>query len=442
VTSRRWLLLLIIAGLGLRAGLWISYEPMAFDDTPTYVTVARELLTADFSGYEGRRTPGYPVLIALGGLQPRNVWALQMLAGITISVLLFHIAFVMTKRPALAFAAGMSYNLNLAQLFFEANLLSETAGTLGIVAVTAATIDTHRRIREHRPVTAALAILAVLAGVTALTRPQFVFLPFLLGALVAYASLRADQPRVRAALTNSTIAVLPGILLLLGWCSFNYAKVGFFTLSTQTGIGLMDQSGAFVELAPDRYAKIRDIYVRHRDAKLAASGHSRHVIWEIVPELRAATGLSLPALSSELQHMSVGLFVRHPLRYARGVVHGWIDFWLAPNYWRLDRLTPVSLQPTLNAIWWVEHWVLRLGNAAFVVLLVLVVLSPAIRRRTGWDLDLSTIAAIVIFSATVQALAEYGENARFAIPIQGLVVLLLLIVGFRRAQARHTEGFI
>jgi len=362
-----------------------------------------------------------------------------MVAGVVVSILFFYIALVMTGQPGLAFLAGMSYNLNLAQLFFEANLLSETVSALGVAAVTATIIAVHRRRRQRRRTAVVLLLLGILAGVTVLTRPQFVFLPLLVGAIVVYAWLRHDRSRVRLGLGNATIAVVPGVALVVGWCAFNYAHVGFFTLSTQTGIGLMDQTLAFVELAPDRYATIRDIYVRYRDAQLATSGNYRGVIWEAVPELRAATGLSLPALSHELQRMSVGLFLTHPERYAPGVMHGWIDFWLVPNYWQLDRVRPAWLQPVLRGIWRAEHLVLRLANVAFLVVVMVIALSPRVRRRTRWDLDLFSIAAIILLAATVQALAEYGENARFAVPVQGMVVLFMMVVGARWGQTRRQD---
>src|SRR6478752_538227 len=44
-----------------------GYDPVAQPDTGTYVSAARDLATGDWSRSEGRRTPGYPLFIALLG---------------------------------------------------------------------------------------------------------------------------------------------------------------------------------------------------------------------------------------------------------------------------------------------------------------------------------------------------------------------------------------
>ena len=137
------LLSLLLAGTLIRTGLWFVYEPISHPDSATYFTAAAHIANGDFTGYEGRRTPGYPALIALAGLSPSKVWVLQMLCGLAISTLLFYIGLSATGQPQFAALIGMTYNLNLAQLFFEANLLSETTSTLTIVGVVAALAAVH-----------------------------------------------------------------------------------------------------------------------------------------------------------------------------------------------------------------------------------------------------------------------------------------------------------
>jgi hypothetical protein len=119
ISARTWLLALVLVGALIRVEFWMVYEPEAHTDTAMYITAARHLATGDYTGYEGRRTPGDPLLIALGGFSPRGIWALQMLCGLATSALLFYVALQATGRPGFAWLVGMTYNLNLAQLFFE-----------------------------------------------------------------------------------------------------------------------------------------------------------------------------------------------------------------------------------------------------------------------------------------------------------------------------------
>lgn len=438
--TQHWLLILVLVGALLRVGLWACYEPVTYPDTGTYVSAARDLLAGDFSRSQGRRTPGYPLLIALVGEAPQNIFVAQLTAGLLISVLLFYVALLMTARPGFAFLAGMTYNLNLQQLFLEGAILSETASTLGVVAVVAAMLNVFRRLRAGRRASVMLLLLGVLAGAAILTRPQYVFLPLMLPLLVAYAVSGLRLPS-GGAIKYASLATLPAVLLVLAWAAVLYVKVGFFTLSTQSGFGLVNHSIAFMELAPDRYAAIRDVLLKYREQRLATVGHFRNTIWYALPEIRQVTGLSLPEASREVQKMSFEMFAGHPVLYGISVAQAWVDFWTVPILWNFDRLRPSWLASPLAALWWIEHKLLRIANVVFVLLVFLVPISRRVRLRVGWDLDLTSISALILLSSIIQALADQGASSRYAVTIQALVVLVVMVAWLRfRATAAQAAG--
>jgi len=435
IATRHWLLLLVLGGVLLRVGLWACYEPVTYPDTGTYTSAAKDLLDGNFSRSEGRRTPGYPLLIALVGEAPQKIVVAQMVAGMLISVLLFYVAFHMTGCPGFACLAGLTYHLNLQQLFLESAVLSETVSTLGVVAVVAAVLSSFRRLREGRRAAGMLLLVGVLAGAAILTRPQYVFLPLLLPLLITYAVSGLRLPSW-GGIKYASVATLPSVLFVLGWCALLYVKVGFFTLSTQSGFGLVNHSIAFIERAPDRYAVIRDILLKHREQRLAAVGHYRNTIWHAWPEIKQVTGLSLPEASREMQKMSLEMFARHPARYGVSVANAWVDFWTVPIFWNLERVTPGWLGSPLAAVWWVEHKLLRIANATFVMLVFLVLISRRVRLRVKWDLDLTAISALILLSSIIQALADQGASSRYAVTIQALVVVVVM-VAWRRFRAER-----
>jgi hypothetical protein len=440
MTTRSGLAVVLIAGVALRVLLLAVYEPIHHQDTDTYTPLAASILRADFSSFDGLRPPGYPAFIALAGLSPQRIWLLQMIAGVAISLLLFHIALRLTRRPGVAMFVAITYNANLAQLFFEANLLSETLTTLLVVAACAVLGTGLERMRSGRPETAWLVGAGALAGLAALTRPQFVYLPVLFAAVTGYAVFVISGAPLRRVAGRGLAAVAPGLVLILGWSYVNYVRLDFFTPSTLVGINLMNHTLPFVESAPKRYAPIPEIAARHRDAKIARTGRHNFANFEALPELKAATGLRTPALSKRLEEMSVELIFRHPFRYAWGVAQAWVDFWLAPNYWALDKLKPRSLAPVLRSVWWPEYWLLRAMNAVFLVVAMLALTSRRFRDRVRWELELSGLCAVVLLASLVQAMGEWGENPRYAIPVQALVVLVVLVVGWRWARARAVVG--
>ena len=90
-----------------------------------------------------------------------------------------------------------------------------------------------------------------------------------------------------------------------------------------------------------------------------------------------------------------------------------------------------ALRWSLPKIWEMEKWLLRLGNAAFLILVALAVVGWPARLRDSWGLRLSAASAIVLGSSIMQAFVEYGENPRYSVTVQPLVVLVVLVVIYR-----------
>ena len=67
----------------------------------------------------------------------------------------------------------------------------------------------------------------------------------------------------------------------------------------------------------------------------------------------------------------------------------------------------------------------RVAHLLFVVGLC----SRELRQRIGWQFTLSSIAILILAASIVPALSFWGENARYAIPVQSLVIVVVLIAG-------------
>lgn len=439
-----WLLALILVGLTLRAALLNAHAPQWAPDTGTYVAAAHDLLAGDFKQSEGRRTPGYPLFIAAVGEDPRQIALAQMALGIGTSLLLFAIGLHMTGRPAVAFVAGLSYHLNLQQLFLEASILTEALTTFFVAATVAALLATMRRLRQGSQALGPALLAGACGAAAIMVRPQFIFLALLLPVLLGYAASGLRWPSGRA-LGHALLVALPIVLAVLGWSKVVQAKTGYFTMSTQSGFGLVNHSVEFIELAPERYAVVRDILLKHRAERIAAAGHPGNTIWYALPEIRQATGWSLPEASRQMQQMSTQMFAEHPLRYAQSMFRPWLEFWTVPIIWAPERIRPLWLAAPLEAIWWVQHKLLRLGNLAFVLLVATVLVSRRVRDAVRWDLDATAISALILASSLLQAMADRGAGSRYAMTVQALVVLLLIVSAVRccmRASQARSAGLV
>src|SRR5262249_31763941 len=104
--------------------------PTTYNDTASYETLMRMLLSRDFRGYDGSRTPAYPLLMIACEDDARVLFVVHMLMGIATAVILYRAFLLFSGSRGLALAVGMSHHLNLSALLYEATLLTETSTTL------------------------------------------------------------------------------------------------------------------------------------------------------------------------------------------------------------------------------------------------------------------------------------------------------------------------
>jgi len=446
----RWLAVTLGVSLLMRLLLVLLYQPIAYSDTKSYWRLAGSVRNG-FERYDGTRTPGYPAFLALVG-SDEVAFFLQMLMGLATTLLLFYIVWRLTRRPALAGLAGLAHSLNLGQLFFEANLLTETLTTF-LLALCMAGMLIWLESPARRSPWLALA-LGLVSALALLVRPLFIFLPvwmfvFLLASLLAekaaswrLSALLRGLPRLGApAALRLAAFLLPVILLAGGWVTFIHARFGDWGLTTMTGYHLVQHTGNFFEYVPDEYADLRDTYLEYRDAHIAEYGTQTNTIWEAIPALTEVSGLHFYDLSRTLARISIDLILHHPDLYLRNVLKGWALFWLAPVYWQSQSFTWQAAVPALKLLIQSQRGLLVAGNAAFVILSLIVVIRairahPLTRRLPPffWFLTSS-----IWITSILQSLLDHGDNPRFLVPLQSLLMAWLIWVIAHAWQAARKK---
>ena len=441
-SPRRWFLGLALIGLAERLALRLVYSPASFGDTPSYMRLAEALQRSGLGSYDGTRAPGYPAFLALLGRDPGTVWLAQMALGWGASMLLFSLGWKTTGSLRLGAAAAMLYNLTAGLILFEANLLSETLTAFLVLLSLALLMALNRRAARAGEVdragrygewglAAGLGITAALAG---LTRPLFYVLPPVLAPFVWLAGgllRRAGRPvevRAEAGRRIARLAAfaLPAALLLGGWILWVYRTYEMLSPTTMGGYHLVQHTGEYFEYLPDEQATLRDTYLKYRDAQIAARGTQANAIWDAIPELSEVSGLSFFGLSAELQRLSLQLIRQHPLLYLENVVEGWIDFWKAPVYWDSAGLRFAWLRPLFSGWTLFGRGLSLAANAAFLLASAGAVVSRSLRARLGLDWFGLGLGGTVWTASVVQTLADHGDNPRFLVPLQAVVMLAVL----------------
>lgn len=429
-----WGIALAAIGLVERLALILTYGPVAYGDSPSYMRLADVLAKHGFNGYDGTRVPGYPILLALLGRDPTTVWWVQMGLGLAISLLLFFITTAVTRSPRWGLAAGLLYDLVAAQVLFEANLLSETLTTFFILASLALWLFLRPEIPTKKLLLAAFG-MGLAASLAGMARTLFYFLPVWALLFVWLAAGGGWRRRLAAAAAFS----LPAVFILGGWIAFIDYHYDMLSPTTLSGYNLVQHTGTYFDDLPDSESVIRDIYIKYRDAQIAARGTQTNAIWDAIPELSQKSGLSFFALSQKMQALSIELIRSHPGRYLRDVAVGWVDFWKAPVYWDPGSVHPAGLAG-LYSIWgWAGRLACLLANGLFLIASVLVLVSRRLRQRWGVGRFLLLAGGAVWVSSIIQTLADHGDNPRFLIPLQMLVCLVVLCVAHAEWTRRRKE---
>ncbi len=180
------------------------------------------------------------------------------------------------------------------------------------------------------------------------------------------------------------------------------------------------------------------------------SGSHPMTIFSAKQELRRASGLGEVELSARFQRISVELIARYPDLYLGGAARAWASFWAVPRSEQQQILNSPAAKRWLDGIGKVEHVLLRLLNVVFLLSSLLMLFCAVRLRRSGLGEFVAPafMATIVLATPVVQALAKYGENPRYFIPSQPLVIagtalaLLAFIHPFRghNGARRSVEG--
>jgi hypothetical protein len=420
--------LIAISGL-VRMLIVLNFRARGSYDTLSYINAAKAIASLDFRDYDGRRTPVYPALLILCGMDFDNVRLIQSLLGIGIAAMLFAITWYRSRNVTISFIVGLLGSFALMELLYEQIIYSETLCTFWIVL----SVLAYARIKSRENASAwNYALMGTAAALAAMTRPMFLYLGPLYAGLMLVQGGKFNLRKMREARLIWLLA--PTLLLALGWSAVNEYTIGYFGVTTTTGFNLSNHSGAFMELAPPRYSKIATIYLRYREWQVKQMGSQTMTIWLAESEMERTLALSPAELSKQLTRMSLEMFAQHPLLYLESVARGWARFWGHGIYDFVRDYTQAGGNRFVYLILLGLGSLQLLINAAFLAIGGYSIMRW-LTRRASFDFDLGVIA-IVLAASMVQAFMEYGENVRYLAPVAPLTIYVVVTFIWRAGDGR------
>ncbi len=413
-----WGFLLALFAILQRLFLWFHYQPITFSDTyGGYMRLAEVLLDFTLKGYDGTRVPLYPAFLASLRMDEEKIWFVQMLLGVIIVLLLYWITWRTTTNIALGLLVAGIYAFLPAHVLMEANLLTETLTTFWVVLSYALLLIYLQRPQRGRTLIVLL-LLGVSVSAAGMTRALFFPVSIWFLIFVFFGAGEDWKSRI----LNSAVYCIGPILILGGWVWFIYDLSGMLAPTTRVGYNLVQHTGAFFEHLPDQYAPIRDTYLEYRDARIAERGVQHNTIWDALPAMAESSGLHFFQLSRELQRLSWMLIRQHPDLFLRSALEGWINFWKAPVIWKVAAFDSEAFGFLYTLLSYLNRALALGANLVFLVISFGIVVSGALRARLKIDLFAISIMGGVWLISVFQTIFEHGDNPRFLVPQQMMVI--------------------
>ncbi|RXE57949.1 hypothetical protein EFD62_14710 [Acetivibrio mesophilus] len=409
----------------VRLVIFFTSDPIMCPDTESYIELANMIAKLDFSNFDGLRTPGYPFIILLSGLNLKIVVLIQMIMGITISYLIANIIYKFTNNTMISLLASCLYSLFIPFLFFEMAILSETTAAFFIILSFA--LFTNINTNKNHVFLKIISVI-VLSCIAGLTRPIYFVLPFLYTVYFLFA-LWKEKYKLPKIILYSFISLIPLAISVVSWSYVNLKYNNTFSIATGRGFAFMEMAGDYIELAPNDYPYnvIKEVYIRERDKNIREGTPHIDTIWAITDELQEKTGLNYEELSKKVKDMCIKVMLKKPDVYFRAVLRSEVNFW--KTFGILIR-TETGVPMPVRFINILQRSILILLQLPFLVAPLVFFIT---RRQTGKKISnnillvFSLVYILVIGVSILIALVEGGEG-RFAMPTFPLLIVVTFIL--------------
>jgi 4-amino-4-deoxy-L-arabinose transferase-like glycosyltransferase len=398
-------------------------------DTPSYLIPAQNLLNGNgFASAlhhpEVRRTPGFPLLLALFQIPPLKLdhlvliqHALCILLGVALAAVILRL----TNDLVAAFVAALAFSLDFATIRIANLLLTEITATV-LIALIAWTIYRALTTRDRFK----YAITAgILGGCAVLVRPVAILYFVPLSLCIVYA-LR------RRALRTLTVFVLSFLLLPVLWVVRNRLEIGYPGLSTISSDDILfyRAAGALAIQQPGNYfsnvEKSRGLLMKESCSEL------EHIYG------RDCLQLTDPERASYFTTKGVGIILRSPVSYFGSVLIGLAYTIFGGGAEALSKITNID------------------PHVAEFVVLILTIPEAGLALLGCWywykanRIACSLLVLTVAYFLTISAGAE--AYSRFRVPIMPMYAMLIgggaseALQIFRRSKssrlvaAKHIAG--
>lgn len=394
--SPYFILLIIVLAIitSFKIYIIVKYGARWWSDSYDYYYYGGQILKGDFLSPEAKRTPGYPIFIALSflifGMKNNSIAFMQVI----LSLFSLYLFYAIQRDLGLSNKA-IVLNIILFLLgplsYFDLNVLSESF-TVFTALLYLRSVQKYFLIRNKQ--NAVFTLLTAMLLV--LTRPQFIFPIIIVNIYLYYKNYKK----------YSLIFTACFILFILSYSFGNYLRSNYFGMSSYLGYNIINHTGEYIEDARELNPQLVDIYVNKREEfKKIYSGNQAFAIWGCIDELYKKMNYDFIKLSNELTRISVYLIVTHPVKYLTSFNSAMFKSFLYNDEYRHENYK-IKLLSVINIF-------IFIAGTLFLLLI-----------RSG-SIYINYIKIIFFINIISSGMLDIGENFRHIVPL-----MFILIVAF------------
>lgn len=398
--------ILVVLGSAIRIGFYfLNHQIILRNDSATYLELAELISSGSVKGYFGGRSPGYPLLIAALGNSMQWMVLLQILLGISSSVVWYKILKYFGFTTIVSVLVSFFFSSLLQVLSYENTILIETVNLFFVSLLVYCIIK-----NKILYTTLCLTFLVLL-------KPFYIYLPFLI--LMYFGYNNRDWKLI---LKKGSLLVILPVIAFVSWSYVNFLNTGYFVSSTYFGLNKIQVCVNFIEKAPNEYNWIKVPYLKQRELHSIDGYGNPMCIWYAVDNGDFEyTKMGFPQLSNEFGKCADATIKSNFGLYLKQVVL--LSF---KEFWNVENVIPHSMEKTglLKHLWKIEGVLLRIIKTIF--LLLIPIYGFKFLKDKNFTIELLLVVT-VLSTSVLQAMVSYGSNARYAFPFEFMMVTIVLL---------------
>lgn len=397
--------------------VFLFKSPTYLPDSHEFTFLTTRILKLNLIDYIGVRSPGYPMLMALGLRQYPVIVLYQFCIGIITSIIWYKTLLNLNFKSKHAFYITLFLSSFLHIYLYELSILAETLLLFMLSFIFYLISDNYLTDTSKKK----NILMSLLIGYLVLVKPFFAFVPFIIYGFIIlknFSLKKLIQPKISI--------VFAALFCYFGWSYLNKVNTGYFVSTTFYGLNKAQTCVYFAENTTEEYKELAHIYAKHRELAIDENKDVAMSIWYAKDELMKTLEFdNFPDFSNYLGDYADATISMNQNLYWNQVFFSWKEFWRDGEVlWSFLNLRNENNLEKLQTIWEVQKYILLGFKFFFVILVPYYVFRFFINKKITFEL----LAITVIFAASVlQAIVTFGTNSRYSFPFEYLMIIVVIL---------------